>query len=293
MLDQSRNGTRARMPQTRHISRRNLCVLALAATAGTALPQSPRAAAIPDCPRRDVDLPMALSALRAAYPDFIATADTTAILWKDGTRMPVTQFPQGRSVDEQIRNPDLADQLRQAYPKGPCGIPLDPSSDAGRIRYTPFFTRMYGADPAAVARNLVNVPWPARRRGTSVAFTQVNGAADALAKVASELANLPARFHRFFDNPAGGFYWRNIAGTNRLSGHAFGIAIDINVNMSDYWRNELHRVTDEPANWRSSRPRNRIPFDIVDIFERRGFIWGGKWYHYDTMHFEYRPELLL
>jgi len=21
------------------------------------------------------------------------------------------------------------------------------------------------------------------------------------------------------------------------------------------------------------------------------FIWRGRWYHYDTMHFEYRPEL--
>ena len=26
--------------------------------------------------------------------------------------------------------------------------------------------------------------------------------------------------------------------------------------------------------------------------EAEGFIWGGRWYHYDTMHFEYRPELL-
>jgi hypothetical protein len=34
-----------------------------------------------------------------------------------------------------------------------------------------------------------------------------------------------------------------------------------------------------------------MPQEIVDIFERHGFIWGGKWYHYDTMHFEYRPEL--
>ena len=34
------------------------------------------------------------------------------------------------------------------------------------------------------------------------------------------------------------------------------------------------------------------PHKIVEIFERHGFIWGGKWYHYDTMHFEYRPELL-
>ena len=28
------------------------------------------------------------------------------------------------------------------------------------------------------------------------------------------------------------------------------------------------------------------------IFEKHGFIWGGRWYHYDTMHFEYRPELV-
>jgi hypothetical protein len=137
------------------------------------------------------------------------------------------------------------------------------------------------------------VPWPAKRRGTRIAFSRLNGAADALASVAADLARLPARFHRYFDNPAGGFYWRTIAGTNRLSGHAFGIAVDINVNLSDYWRNELHGVTGEPDNWRSTRPRNRIPFDIVDIFERHGFIWGGKWYHYDTMHFEYRPELLI
>ena len=31
--------------------------------------------------------------------------------------------------------------------------------------------------------------------------------------------------------------------------------------------------------------------EIVRIFEKHGFIWGGRWYHYDTMHFEYRPEL--
>jgi hypothetical protein len=35
-----------------------------------------------------------------------------------------------------------------------------------------------------------------------------------------------------------------------------------------------------------------MPPEIVAIFERHGFIWGGKWRHYDTMHFEYRPELL-
>jgi len=38
---------------------------------------------------------------------------------------------------------------------------------------------------------------------------------------------------------------------------------------------------------------SQIPIQIVRIFEKHGFIWGGYWYHYDTMHFEYRPELLL
>jgi hypothetical protein len=39
--------------------------------------------------------------------------------------------------------------------------------------------------------------------------------------------------------------------------------------------------------------RNKVPFEIVSIFEKHGFIWGGKWHHFDTMHFEYRPELFL
>ena len=39
--------------------------------------------------------------------------------------------------------------------------------------------------------------------------------------------------------------------------------------------------------------KNSIPFEIVEIFERNGWVWGGRWYHYDTMHFEYRPEVIV
>lgn len=35
-----------------------------------------------------------------------------------------------------------------------------------------------------------------------------------------------------------------------------------------------------------------MPMQIVDAFERHGFTWGGRWNHYDTMHFEYRQELV-
>ena len=79
---------------------------------------------------------------------------------------------------------------------------------------------------------------------------------------------------------SGTFVWRNIAGTDRLSNHSFGTAIDINTKYSDYWK------------WNNNVTYiNRIPIEIAEVFEKYGFIWGGKWYHYDTMHFEFRPEL--
>jgi len=36
-----------------------------------------------------------------------------------------------------------------------------------------------------------------------------------------------------------------------------------------------------------------IPAAAVEAFERHGFVWGGKWLFFDTMHFEYRPDILL
>jgi hypothetical protein len=35
------------------------------------------------------------------------------------------------------------------------------------------------------------------------------------------------------------------------------------------------------------------PEAVVGIFQSHGFIWGGKWAHFDVIHFEYRPEIIL
>ncbi|MCA1755657.1 MAG: M15 family metallopeptidase [Spirochaeta sp.] len=32
---------------------------------------------------------------------------------------------------------------------------------------------------------------------------------------------------------------------------------------------------------------------MLEVFERHGFVWGGKWLSFDPIHFEYRPEVLL
>jgi len=66
------------------------------------------------------------------------------------------------------------------------------------------------------------------------------------------------------------------------------MTLDINIKYSDYWQWAC-KCKNEDA---QIDYQNRIPQIIIDIFEKHGFIWGGKWYHYDTMHFEYRPELL-
>jgi len=79
---------------------------------------------------------------------------------------------------------------------------------------------------------------------------------------------------------AGTFNCRPVKDTGNRSMHAWGAAIDLNVKYSDYWM------------WSRGVYRNRMPMQIVAVFEKHGFIWGGKWGHYDTMHFEYRPELL-
>ena len=31
----------------------------------------------------------------------------------------------------------------------------------------------------------------------------------------------------------------------------------------------------------------------MEVFEKNNFVWGGKWGHFDILHFEYRPEIIL
>jgi hypothetical protein len=156
----------------------------------------------------------------------------------------------------------------------------NPAHDPGRNRYEPLFRKMYGDSAAQVRRHLTTINW----FGQKVRVTKVNDVHRHLATVERDLRRLIKRnpaLKKYLTPIGGTFKWRKIAGTNRLSVHSFGAAIDINVKYSAYWR------------WVKGayRYRNDIPLSIVKIFEKHGFIWGGKWYHYDTMHSEYRPEL--
>lgn len=220
----------------------------------------------------------AQQALIEAYPDFIEDIKDNKIYFKDGTTM----------VYDDGRDKDFLTMLDESDPEDMFFVKYDSSgtpeylADAGRSRSEELFKKMYGTSSGAVQKTLVSVPW----FGSNVRFTSVNGAAEQLKKVAKEIEQHP-ELRKWMDS-SGTFYWRKVRGANRQSAHSYGIAIDIAVKYSDYWlwKNPKAGETDR------IKYANRIPYEIVNIFEKYGFVWGGAWYHYDTMHFEYRPEII-
>jgi hypothetical protein len=228
----------------------------------------------------------AMDALVAAYPDHLIRHDGKDLIWKDGTRMPISDGRTGKTFEELLNSPDVEDQFTFPYPLGPDVKPPGVNEDPGRIRYEPMFVKMYGdCRKSEVTKQLKPVYWMPARRGGSVRVTTVNGVDERLAAVVKDLEGLPARMTQYLVPSSGTYNCRTIANTDRLSVHAFGAAIDINTQFTDYW--EWSKGSNGPAKW-----RNRIPGQIGEIFERHGFIWGAKWFHFDTMHFEYRPELI-
>ena len=60
----------------------------------------------------------ALDALVAAYPDVIASYDQTDLIWKDGSRMPISDGRADKTFDELLDKPDIKDQFAIPYPLG-------------------------------------------------------------------------------------------------------------------------------------------------------------------------------
>ncbi len=224
----------------------------------------------------------AIDALVSAYPQHLAGYDSTYLMWRDGTRMPLSDGQPDKSFEEMLRHGSILDQLRLPYPAGASNAALIPRSDPGRIRNRAFFDKMYGdCWRGEVTPQLVPVNWLPRSWGHTIRVTSVNGVAQRLEKISAELDALPAPVKRYVYPPSGTYNCRTVADTGEPSMHSWGAAIDINAAYAEYWL------------WpRVASASTTIPADIINIFERHGFIWGGKWSHYDTMHFEYRPELV-
>jgi peptidoglycan L-alanyl-D-glutamate endopeptidase CwlK len=250
-------------------------------------PQKPSPpGAAPEATPSEGPLPDGVVRLMKAYPEHIVGGSPNEVRWKDGSVMLYDDGLGDKTFVELLNNPDLEDGFRFAYDTE-AGSPSE-NHDPGRIRYEPFFLKMYGSTREEVKANLIEVVWLPKTVNQKILVTRVNGVSEKIKAISEELNRMP-EFRRYLENIGGTFNWRKISGTDRLSTHSFGITMDINTRYSNYWQWDC-KCTDEGV---KLNHRNKIPLKVVEVFEKHGFIWGGRWYHYDTMHFEYRPELLI
>jgi hypothetical protein len=96
-------------------------------------------------------------------------------------------------------------------------------------------------------------------------------------------------------NTISAWNWRDIADTQNRSFHAYGAALDLlpksQRGFQTYW---LWTSQAYPEWWAVPyEKRLHPPEAVIKAFEAYGFVWGGKWLFFDTMHFEYRPEILI
>ncbi len=228
-----------------------------------------------------------LFSMLASYSSYIVNIETAGekifLISKKGTRL-LYNDKTVKTFEQKLDNPDIRNTLEQIYEPGRICKEIPPNYDPGRIRNARLLDTVYGADSAEVSRNCEKVSFC----GRNVMFNKNNGASDALKRVWIDLlekSNKNPEILNYVCPAAGTAAFRKIAGTKRKSPHLYGIAIDLKTKNSYYWRwNKNRRIYDYLT---------KYPASVIESFENNGFIWGGKWHHYDTMHFEYRPELIM
>ncbi|MBD5543506.1 MAG: M15 family metallopeptidase [Lachnospiraceae bacterium] len=100
------------------------------------------------------------------------------------------------------------------------------------------------------------------------------------------------------DNNTSCFNFRVVGGTNNLSKHALGLAVDINPFYNPYvtYPNGVERISppgSEPYGDRSADFPYKIDYDDLcyQLFTAHGFTWGGDWKSLkDYQHFQKELE---
>lgn len=225
------------------------------------------------------------AAIALAYSQTSFSADGNSFRIGDSSLM---EFGRIRPLSDakRLNDASVAEQFLDAYP---LTYDLEsrqtPYFDPGRIRNKEFFDAIYGDSRHAVEKDLVSVTgerFPARFQ-----VTRKQNVNCQLQAVIGHLEMAVEDYTDVFSDIGGGFNWRTISGTSRLSAHAYGIAVDVNPEVGQYWK------WTGVGEGKVGRYGNLVPQEVVETFERFGFIWGGKWHHFDGMHFEYRPEMII
>ena len=222
-----------------------------------------------------------------AYPEYITNVEEnngySYLIMKSGKKL-LYDDKKVKTSQQKLVYPDLQDTLEQIYPLTPIKSIMKADFDPGRYRSYELLSETYGSSKDAIESKLsiVKVGY------NNYQFNSNNNASDSLKDVMNKLLPLSERntnARRCLFPCSGTFNYRIISGTNRLSPHSFGIAIDLASDKRDYWK----WSSKESGEKRLSSYSN----ELVEIFEQNNFVWGGKWSHFDILHFEYRPEVIL
>ncbi|MFL0196539.1 M15 family metallopeptidase [Clostridium sp. WILCCON 0269] len=236
----------------------------------------------------DITMKQDILCLMMAYKDYIVDiekdSNKNVYLVTKSDKKILYDDKKKKNFEQKLYNTDLQDMMEQPYPQEPIDKVMEKDLDPGRFRVYALLNEVYGCNKNSVESNLrmVNLGYG------NLQFNGNNEASNCLKNAMKELIPLSRErtdIARCLFPGSGTFNYRCISGTNLLSPHSFGIAIDLARDRRDYWK----WVSKEEGN-------NRIkeyPKEIVEIFEKNNFVWGGKWSHFDILHFEYRPEIIL
>ncbi|MFA9396980.1 MAG: M15 family metallopeptidase [Clostridiaceae bacterium] len=225
--------------------------------------------------------------LMMAYPDFIddvVIEDNKIYLVMKSKERILYDDKINKNYSDKIYNADLQDTLEQLYPMNISKKIMNENFDPGRFRNYSLLNCLYGKSENEIGKNLVNV----NIGYTNAYFNKNNEAANSLENAMKELVSLTKRdknTYNFIFPCSGTYNYRYISGTNLLSPHSYGIAIDLKYHDNDYWKWNTKEAGEKRL--------TSYPNEIVEIFENNNFVWGGKWNHFDILHFEYRPEIIL
>lgn len=221
-----------------------------------------------------------------SYPEYITDVERgndgyIYIVMSDGTKI-IYDDKKEKNSEEVFYKPDIQDGLGIKYPLEKITAVYD--KDPGRLRNYALLNAVYGKNKGEIEKNLINVS----TMYGNILFNKQNKAAVMLKKSLDQIyeeAKKNNNIGQYVYPISGTFNYRVIQDTGMLSPHAYALAIDLNRNDADYWK----WVDEEKGSKRIAE----YPAEIVRIFEDNGFVWGGKWKHFDILHFEYKPEIIL
>jgi len=204
-------------------------------------------------------------------------------------------FQDGRMLEAgRLDRPEECDPIFYPYPLSPLTEP-PPAPDVMPTYCTDLLETLFGRTESQIREHGRSVTFLSHRMFVNELLVDPLAAAEAaILRVAGRDPSVAAWIEEM--DITYSFSNREIAGSGNRSQHAWGMAVDLvpysYEGLHVYWR--WSRVFDREG-W------DRIPVDqrwsppqpVIDIFEAHGFIWGGKWPHFDAIHFEYRPEILL